>query len=84
MSNPAPTIEDDTVRLPNLSRARFLEKVLHLCQRYELSYNPSDDSLYHCCEALAICLFMDGEHPERHGALRLFLNARGIVRFKGE
>jgi hypothetical protein len=75
---------DDVVCLPNTSRAAFCQLILRLAARFELDYSPADDELFHCCEAIAIGLFMDGEHPDRHMALRTFLNARGVVRFRGE
>lgn len=84
MNNTALVADDDTVCLPNLHRAVFVEQVLQLCKRYGINYEPAEDEFYHCCEAIAIALFMDGESPMAYGALRTFLNARGVVRFRGE
>lgn len=84
MNNAALNTDDDTVCLPNLTRAAFCEQVLRLAKRFELDYSPSDDRLYHCCEAIAIGLFMDGENPGAYCVLRTFLAARGVVRFRGE
>jgi hypothetical protein len=75
---------DDTVRLPNLTRAAFCQRVLALCERFELPYSAEEDSLYHLCEAIAIQLFVEGDRLDAYCVLRTFIQARGIVRFSGE
>jgi hypothetical protein len=90
MSNTAHDLTDDTVCLPNISRAAFCQNVLGLAKRYDLNYAPSEDELYHCCEAIVIAWFMEGD--ERYSPfrgtdmnlIRIYLNARGLVRFRGE
>ncbi len=83
--NAIDTSQDDIACLPNISRAHFCQHILLLCRRFEISYDPAEDELYHCCEAIAIALFMEGEGSlHMHTPLRVFLQARGLVRFRGE
>lgn len=84
MNNTAPVEHDDTVCLPNISRAQFCQRVMAICERFEISYDASEDSLYHCVEACAIALFMEEAPHAPYSVLRTFLQARGVVRFRGE